>query len=107
MGRWQLDPANSRPTGITIDPTGGSKIWIVDAGTDRIYEYSGATGCRSGGMTAAKSYALHTGLGNTNPQGIADPPGGGDDSYLEEALTASELVDGSFVNPTLIRTTMC
>ena len=99
LGRWQLDYANSKPTGITIDPTGGSKIWIVDNGTDRIYEYSGATGCRSGGMNAAKSYALHTGLGNTNPQGIADPPTfEGDRTTISEALAASLLVDGSFVN---------
>ncbi len=100
LGRWQLDPANSRPTGITIDPTGGSKIWIVDAGTDRVYEYSGATGCRAGGLLAARSYALHAGLGNTNPQGIADPPtADGSDSGLTEALAASLLVDGSQVNP--------
>jgi len=98
LGRWQLDAANSKPTGITIDPTGGSKIWVVDAGTDKIYEYSGATGCRSGGLLASKTYSLNTTLGNTNPQGIADPPTA-DDNLVEEALMASQLVDGSFVNP--------
>ncbi len=100
LGRWQLDSTNSRPTGITIDPTGGSKMWIVDAGNDRVYEYSGATGCRSGGLIAAKTYALNAGLGNTNPQGIADPPTAEDaEGAPAEALAASLLVDGSFVNP--------
>ncbi len=99
LGRWQLDPANATPTGITIDPTGGSKIWVVDSGTDRIYEYSGATGCRAGGLMAMKTYALNTGAGNSNPQGIADPPSGDGDGTISEALVASLLVDGSAVNP--------
>ncbi len=100
LGRWQLDSVNSEPTGITIDPSGGSKIWIVDSKTDRIYEYSGATGCRAGGLLALRSYALHTGLGNVSPQGIADPPfDDGSIGEMLEASAASQLVDGSSVNP--------
>lgn len=99
LGRWQLDSANTTPTGITIDPTGGSKIWIVDSGTDKIYEYSGATGCRSGGLVAMKTYALNTSGGNSNPQGIADPPSGDGEENVSEAMAASLLVDGSSVNP--------
>ncbi len=37
-------------------------------------------------------------MGNTNPQGIADPPTADGDTTLTEALSASLLVDGSFVN---------
>ncbi len=94
LGRWQLDPANARPTGITIDPAGGNKIWIVDNATDRIYEYSGATGCVSGGIIASKSYALAP--GNTNPQGIADPPGPGDEAVTTES---SLVVNEQYINP--------
>ena len=33
LGSWSIDPANTHPTGITIDPTNVSDIWIVDNGT--------------------------------------------------------------------------
>ena len=93
LGRWQLDAANSRPTGITVDPAGGNKLWVVDNGTDRIYEYSGATGRVSGGMIASKSYALTS--GNTNPQGIADPPG---PDEMAEATESSLVVNEQYVD---------
>jgi hypothetical protein len=51
-----------------------SDIWIVDAGTDRVYQYTAAAGRTSGSQAAAASFALAA--GNTNPQGIADPPAG-------------------------------
>jgi len=71
LGSWGIDSANSKPTGITIDPSGAStSIWIVDSGSDTVYEYGNALG-NSGGNLAG-SFALAA--GNTNPQGIADPP---------------------------------
>jgi uncharacterized repeat protein (TIGR01451 family) len=94
LGRWQLDAANLRPTGITVDPAGGNRIWIVDNSTDRIYEYSGATGTISGGLVASKSYALAA--GNTNPQGIADPPGPSDEGVARESSLA---VNEQYINP--------
>ncbi len=36
-GSWQIDSANKTPTGLTIDPNDVNHIWIVDAGTDRVY----------------------------------------------------------------------
>ena len=33
LGSWTIDPANKKPTGITINPTNVSDIWIVDNGT--------------------------------------------------------------------------
>jgi hypothetical protein len=67
LGDWALVAANSSPTGITIDPSGSStSIWVVDSGSDTVYEYLRDTGAFVG------SFALDA--GNTNPQGIADPP---------------------------------
>ncbi len=41
LGSWTIDPANTHPTGITINPTNVSDIWIVDNGTDKVYQYIG------------------------------------------------------------------
>lgn len=58
---------------VTIDPTGASQsIWIVDSGTDKVYEYANARSKISGSLSAANTFPLAS--GNCNPQGIADPP---------------------------------
>jgi hypothetical protein len=72
LGSWTISSANASPTGITIDPTNASDIWIVDNGTDRVYQYAGAASRTSGSQGAVGTFALAN--GNTNPQGIADPP---------------------------------
>ena len=72
LGSWAIDAANKHPTGITIDPTNVSNIWIVDNGTDKVYQYTAAASRTSGSQNAAATFALAA--GNTNPQGIADPP---------------------------------
>jgi hypothetical protein len=72
LGSWTIDAANKAPTGIAIDPTNVSNIWIVDSGTDRVYQYNPAATRISGSQSAALFFALAA--GNTNPQGIADPP---------------------------------
>lgn len=72
-GSWTIDSANQAPTGLTIDPSGASQsIWIVDNGTDRVYEYTNGRSRSLGSQTASVTFALTA--GNTNPQGIADPP---------------------------------
>ncbi|MBI1309703.1 tandem-95 repeat protein [bacterium] len=70
-GNWTIDPANSRPTGITIDSRDPGRLWIVDARADRVFQYDGATIRTSGGAIADASFALA--VKNRNPQGIADP----------------------------------
>ena len=61
------------PTGIALDPTNPSHLWIVDNVTSRVYEYSNAINQPNGtSKWADASFALAS--GNTNPQGIADPP---------------------------------
>jgi DNA-binding beta-propeller fold protein YncE len=72
LGSWAIDPANAHPTGITINPNNVSDIWIVDNGTLKVYQYVGAAGRTSGSQNAAATFALAA--GDTNPQGIADPP---------------------------------
>jgi hypothetical protein len=72
VGSWTIDSVNSKPTGLTIDPANVSNIWIVDSGTRLVYRYNAAASRTSGSQTAAATFALAA--GNTNPQGIADPP---------------------------------
>jgi len=73
VGSWTIDPGSQTPTGLTIDPANGSQsIWIVDSGTDRVYEYDAARGRTSGSQAAGITFALAS--VNSNPQGIADPP---------------------------------
>src|SRR5262249_58168864 len=72
LGSWITDPANASPTGLTINPTNVSDIWIVDSGTDKVYQYTNAAGLTSGSQNAAATFALAA--GNANPQDIADPP---------------------------------
>jgi glucose/arabinose dehydrogenase len=72
LGSWSIDPANTHPTGITIDPSNVSDIWIVDSGTLKVYDYASAASRTSGSQNAAATFALAA--NDTNPQGIADPP---------------------------------
>lgn len=70
-GSWTISAANPSPTGITLDPTSVNHLWIVDASTDRVYQYDGATGRLTGSQEPGITFTLAA--GNTNPQGIADP----------------------------------
>jgi hypothetical protein len=72
LGSWAIDPANAHPTGLTINPSNVSDIWIVDNGTKKVYQYTAAASRTSGSQNAAATFALAP--GDTNPQGIADPP---------------------------------
>ena len=90
MGSWTITGGGGAPTGITLDPAAPSDLWIVDNNTDRVYQYSNAVGRTSGSLAASTSFALAA--GNTNPQGIADPP---PSSGVTEALAAGcDLADG-------------
>jgi hypothetical protein len=72
VGRWMITGGGGAPTGITLDPGAPSHLWIVDNNTNRVEQYSNSVGRTSGAQTAASSFALA--VGNTAPQGIADPP---------------------------------
>jgi hypothetical protein len=72
VGSWTISAGGGSPTGITLDPSNVSHLWVVDSGTDRVYQYDNAVSRTSGSQAASTSFALAP--GNTNPQGIADPP---------------------------------
>jgi sugar lactone lactonase YvrE len=72
LGSWTIQGAGTRPTGITLDPASPSHLWIVDSGTDRVYQFDNAVSRTSQSQSPSTSFALAA--GNTNPQGIADPP---------------------------------
>ncbi len=74
VSSWTITTAGATsPTGITIDPANLSNFWIVDSGTDRVYQYNAAATFANGSSHAA-DVAFALAVGNTNPQGIADPP---------------------------------
>lgn len=69
---WKLDKANTWPTGITVDPTGASKsLWVVDAGTYKVYEYANGKTMASGSAAIAlTSFDLPN---CSSPDDIFDP----------------------------------
>jgi len=73
LASWTLNSGGGSPTGITLDPSNASQsLWIVDSSSDSVYEYANARNNTSGSQTANAVFALAS--GNTNAQGIADPP---------------------------------
>jgi len=72
IGSWAIDPQNSSPTGITIDPANVHDIWIVDSGADKVFQYSNAATRTAGRQYSDANFVLAP--GNTNPQDIVDPP---------------------------------
>ena len=70
LGSWSIDPTNTSPTGIAIDPTGASQsIWIVDISKGRVYEYANARSLTSGSQSAETFFALPS--ANASPHDIA------------------------------------
>lgn len=71
LTQWKLDSKDTKPTGLTIDPTGASdRIWVVDDGTNKVYEYQHA---RDGWSSAEGLTTFNLASGNTTPQDLADP----------------------------------
>ncbi len=97
VGSWTIDSGNQAPTGLTIDPANGSQnIWIVDNGTDRVYEYVNGRTNTSGSKAANATFYLAS--GNSNPQGIADPP---PTAAISNTKTAT-VVDNAIGIPSLL-----
>lgn len=90
VSSWTISTAGATsPTGITLDPANVSNLWIVDNGNDRVYQYNAAATFANGSSHAA-DVAFALAAGNTNPQGIADPPAPG--TYLVNDSTAAATI---------------
>ena len=63
---------DSSPSGIALDPAGGSDLWTVDRASRTVFHYADARTVRSGVLSAVDTYALAP--TNLAPEGIADPP---------------------------------
>ncbi|MGN6544931.1 MAG: tandem-95 repeat protein [Aureliella sp.] len=91
-GSWTISASNPSPSGITLDPVNVNHLWIVDASTDRVYQYNAATSRLSGSQEPDAVFALAA--GNTNPQGIADPlPAPTPTAALAPIVQATEYID--------------
>lgn len=87
LNAWSLNSQNSTPTGITLDLSNGSQdMWIVDSASDRVYRYANAR--TSFAPVLVSSFSL--GSGNSNPQGIAGPPGAGTTNRLGGTVTGPQ-----------------
>jgi hypothetical protein len=92
LGSWTITAGGGSPTGITLDPSSAAAdMWIVDNTTDKVYLLSGARNAgNNSSVTATQLFALAA--NNTNPQGIADPPGvnsqGGSQAALDESFAS-------------------
>jgi hypothetical protein len=83
IGSWSIDSRNGSPTGITLDPSNISHLWIVDSEDDAVYRYHAAAYRTSDSQSADQVFALAG--GNGNAQGIADPPPAALETALEPA----------------------
>jgi hypothetical protein len=70
-GSWSLTVTAATPTGIALDPNNVNHLWIVDSGTDRVYQYDAGTARTTGSQAPSQSFALPA--GNLNATGIVDP----------------------------------
>ena len=91
LGSWTISSGGGSPTGITLDPSSVSNLWIVDSATDRVYQFDAAASRTSGSQAPSTSFALAA--GNTNPQGIADPPVPDGDGVMRTEAIPSEAVN--------------
>ena len=58
---------------LQINAANVNHLWIVDNNTRRVYQYNAAATLANNSSHAADA-AFALAAGNTNPQGIADPP---------------------------------
>ncbi|QDV45476.1 hypothetical protein Enr13x_53550 [Stieleria neptunia] len=72
LGQWELDPVNADASGITLNPGGGTDLWVVDRSDLSVFRYEDGQTTLSGTQSATGSAPLAP--GNVSPEGIADPP---------------------------------
>ena len=91
QGRWELDPRNDSPSGITLNPSGGTELWTVDRSSRRVFAYPDAQTWVKGSHPADDKTSFDLNVGNVLPEGIADPdadpPGDAKDDAQPVTLT--------------------
>ncbi len=87
LGSWSIDPANMHPTGITINPSNVSDIWIVDNGTPKVYQYTAATGRTSGSQNASATFRSAR---RHQPAGHRRPANGGHAAHTGSGTTCRD-----------------
>ncbi|MFN9235720.1 MAG: tandem-95 repeat protein, partial [Planctomyces sp.] len=94
-GSWSLTVTAATPTGIALDPNNVNHLWIVDSGTDRVYQYDAGTTRITGSQAPSQSFALPA--GNLTATGIVDPftvP-----ATVWQPAVAPSAVPGGFMGP--------
>jgi subtilisin-like proprotein convertase family protein len=86
LGSWTISGGGGAPTGITLNPASVNHLWIVDSSTDRVYQFDGAATRTSSSQSPSIYFPLAS--GNTNPQGIADPPVPSPEPLAESTVVA-------------------
>ncbi|MEO1529412.1 MAG: Ig-like domain-containing protein, partial [Planctomycetota bacterium] len=74
LGSWRMaypESGTHHPEGITIRPSGGDEIWVVDRQTDRVYYFAEGRTYREGTHLATSGSPLDS--DNRNAYGITDP----------------------------------
>ena len=90
---WQLDARNGDPSGVALNPGGGSELWVVDRTTKQVFTYSNGRNnhwWNSGGPQASSSL-FNLAAGSPAPEGIADPD--------PTPIAFGDLVTGNLTGP--------
>ncbi|MEL6110178.1 MAG: Ig-like domain-containing protein, partial [Planctomycetota bacterium] len=101
LGSWRLDVVNQSPVGITLDPSGGNDLWVVDQDDLSIFRYALGRTFLSGDQVATGASPLAA--SNADPQGIADPPAeysffANHDSFISRRSSSRNYNSYNFLN---------
>jgi len=60
---------------MTLDPSNPQHLWIVDSGTDKVYQYDNAVSRTSGSQSASTTFALAAATPTRKASPTRRPPG--------------------------------
>lgn len=92
---WALDPSNTDPTGIAIQPNQADGIYVLDSVDRKVYIYASRSWTSERPQPTTGSFTLSA--GNLNPVGLADPGGQlPTGTIVNETLGAAETTNWTF-----------
>lgn len=100
-GSWAIDPANSNPTGLALNPTDPNQFWILDGRSQKLYDYQGGAFRTSGSQNATSSFKLSA--ANRDAEGVVIASSASTASVTSAALDTVFQEFGK-VQPTTSRT---